>query len=311
MREWNYEFKVPDQKKIRMIVYTDARNEADDQFTIVHHLMTPKFLVKGIIAAHFDRKPRENMTSDTAEESLEEINRILDLMDLAGSVPVAKGSVRGLKDEKTPIASDGAKLIIEEAMKDDPHPLYIGCMGSLTDLASAILMKPEICERMTAIWIGGGDYPDGGPEFNLCMDIAAANVLMKSKMPLWQVTKCGYKQVSVSLAMLQKEVRPCGKIGKYLFEQLVSYNDTHADDPWPHGESWALGDDPTVGLLLIEEEKDDIYDVVEAPVVSYEDMRYSFAGNNRKIRVYKDVNPRLSLEDLFAKLQINYPDKET
>lgn len=309
MKKWNYEFEVPDEKKIRMIVYTDAKNEADDQFTIAHHLMTPKFIVKGIIGAHFDKKPREDMTSDTAQESVDEVNKILDLMDLAGSVPVIKGSVRSLKNEETPIESDAARFIVEEAMKDDPHPLYIGCMGSITDLASAILMEPKICSRMTAIWIGGGNYPKGGWEFNLSQDIAAANVLMKSSMPLWQVTENGYKQMSVTLAMLQKEVRPYGKIGKYLFEQMVEYNRTHAKDPWPHGESWGLGDDPTVGLLLIEEGKNDIYEMVEAPVVDYDDMHYSFTGKNRKIRLYKDVNPRMSLEDLFAKLQINYPDR--
>ena len=26
MRKWNYEFDVPDQKKVRMLVYTDAKN---------------------------------------------------------------------------------------------------------------------------------------------------------------------------------------------------------------------------------------------------------------------------------------------
>ena len=301
MRTWNYEFEVPDQKKVRMIVYTDAKNEADDQFTIAHHLMTPSFLVKGIIAAHFDKKPRADMKSDTAQESY--------LMDVAGSVPVIKGSVRGLQNEHTPNESEAAKFIIEEAMRDDPHPLFIGCMGSVTDLASAILLEPEIQERMTAIWIGGGDYPQGGQEFNCGMDIAAANVLMKSKMSLWQVPKCAYKQVSVTLAMLQKEVRPYGKIGKYLFQQLVEYNMQHADQlAWPHGESWGLGDDPTVGLLLVEKEKTDLYDIKEAPIISYEDMSYSFTGANRKIRVYKDVNARMSLEDMFAKLQINYPE---
>ena len=32
----NYKFQVPDQKKIRYIIHTDAKNEADDQFTIAH-----------------------------------------------------------------------------------------------------------------------------------------------------------------------------------------------------------------------------------------------------------------------------------
>ncbi len=32
MKKWNYEFDVPDTKKVRMIVHTDCKNEADDQF---------------------------------------------------------------------------------------------------------------------------------------------------------------------------------------------------------------------------------------------------------------------------------------
>ena len=46
----NYAFHVPDQKKIRYIVHTDAKNEADDQFTLAHILMTDKLDVRGIIA---------------------------------------------------------------------------------------------------------------------------------------------------------------------------------------------------------------------------------------------------------------------
>lgn len=310
MRQWNYEFDVPEQKKVRMLVYTDAKNEADDQFTIAHHMMTPMFVVKGIIAAHFNGKPRPDMTSDTSLDSLHEVHKVLELMDLTGAVPVTKGAAGPLADEFTPIESEGARMIIEEAMRDDPMPLYIGCQGTVTDLASAILLEPRIQSRMTAIWIGGGDYPAGGYEFNLDQDVAAANVLMKSEMPLWQVTKSAYKQMSVTLAMLQKEVRPYGRIGKYLFEQMIEVNNRNANSsPWPHGESWGLGDSPTVGLLLIEAQKKDIYDMVPAPEIRYEDMTYDFTNPHREIRVYKDVNARMCLEDFFAKLQINYPER--
>lgn len=46
-------YKVADNKKIRVIIDTDAANEADDQFAIVHAVMTQKFIVKGISAEHF------------------------------------------------------------------------------------------------------------------------------------------------------------------------------------------------------------------------------------------------------------------
>ncbi len=52
--------------------------------------------------------------------------------------------------------SEGSSLIIEEAMKDDPRPLYVLFLGPLTDLAAAYLQEPRIANRLTAIWIGGG-----------------------------------------------------------------------------------------------------------------------------------------------------------
>jgi hypothetical protein len=40
-----YDFDAPDSKKIRLIINTDAKNEADDQVAIVHALLTPKFCI--------------------------------------------------------------------------------------------------------------------------------------------------------------------------------------------------------------------------------------------------------------------------
>lgn len=307
MRKWNYDFDVPNAKKIRMLVYTDCKNETDDQFALAHHVMTPKFIVKGIIGGHFNMNPQEYGEGHTAAASVAEVHKVLKLMDMDDAYPVVSGAEYPLQDENTPRESDGAKMIIEEAMKDDPHPLFIACQGAITDLASAILMKPEICERMTAIWIGGGMYPEGGFEFNCKQDIAAANVVMKSTMPVWQVPIMTYKQMSVTLAELQLNVKPCGELGKYLFEQMVEFNYKAASDAhWPHGEIWGLGDSPTIGVLMEESEKTDIFDEIEAPTINYEDMSYSFDGHNRKIRVYKQLNPRTTLNDFFAKLKLNF-----
>lgn len=311
MKKWSYEFDVPEQKKIRMIVHTDCKNEADDQFALAHHLMTPKFIVKGIVGGHFNGNPQEWGEGNTAQASVDEIHKVLGLMGLEGEYPVVKGAEYPMQDEKTPRISEGAEFIIREAMKEDSPPLFAAFQGGITDLASAILMEPAICGRMTAIWIGGGQYPEGGFEFNLQQDIAAANVVMKSAMPLWQVPMNVYKQMAVSLAELQKNVMPYGKIGNYLFRQMVEFNYKCADvSHWPHGEIWGLGDSPTIAVLMEESEKTDNYDMIKAPVIAYEDMKYSFPDNNREIRVYKYVNVRLTMEDFYAKLSINFPANE-
>lgn len=307
MKKMKYLFEVPDQKKVRMIVHTDCANEADDQFALAHHLMTPKFLVRGIIGAHFHANSQYTGNYDTVGSSVAEIQKVLKLMDLEGAYPVFAGAELPLTDEATPRPSAGADFIIQEALREDPHPLFIACQGSLTDVASAILMEPAICEKITVIWIGGGDYPEGGNEFNLMQDIAAANVLMKSQAAVWQVPKTVYKQMAVSLAELQANVYPCGELGRYLFTQMAELNQRLANIPhWPHGEIWGLGDSPTIGLLLAETEKVDLYDEIPAHPIRYEDMTYDQSESYRPIRVYRDANARLTLADFFAKLKINY-----
>ena len=151
----NYAFHVPEQKKIRYIVHTDCKNEADDQFTLAHILMTDKLDVRGIIAGHFDagnygRYPEHR----TAKASLDEVELILELMGLTGRYPVFKGAEIGMPDEKTPLVTEAARFIVEEAMRDDPRPLFIGMQGAITDLACAILMEPRICERMMSLLSG-------------------------------------------------------------------------------------------------------------------------------------------------------------
>ena len=309
----DYRFQVPEQKRLRYIIHTDCKNEADDQFTVAHILMTDKLAVEGIIAGHFELNYGRYPEGESVKASYEEIEKITRLMHLEGQYPVLMGADSPMQDEHTPVDSEGARFIIEQALKDDPRPLYIGFQGAITDLASAILMEPKICDRIIAIWIGGGDYPDGGQEFNLLQDIHAANVVFRSGIQLWQVPISTYKQFSVSLAELQIKVAPYGQIGRYLFEQMAEFNLKTADQShWPHCEIWGLGDEGTIAALMSETEKTNNYEMVDAPLVA-PDLHYIHGvnPNKRKVRVYKSLDARSDLEDLFAKLKINFPEQDS
>ena len=208
-------------KKSRVILNTDAKNEADDQYAIVHAILTPSFDLHGIISAHFGS--RKSATSQ--RDSHEEILRLLDLMGIKGQILVPAGAPRALPDEVTPVPSEGSALIIAEALKDDPRPLHVAFLGPLTDMASALLEEPAIAERnVVVVWIGGADWPVGGPEFNLSNDIKAANVVFRSKVQLWQIPSTVYKRMAVSYAELATRVYDQGAIGKYLVEQLIEWN---------------------------------------------------------------------------------------
>jgi inosine-uridine nucleoside N-ribohydrolase len=99
------------QSRRHVIIDTDAKNEADDQFAIVHALLSPSLDVRGLIAAHFG----SSRSDRSMEESREEIDLLLDLMGLEEQVTVANGAPTGISDEQTPQDSDGAQLIIAES----------------------------------------------------------------------------------------------------------------------------------------------------------------------------------------------------
>lgn len=300
-------FDIPESKKIRLIINTDAKNEADDQFAIVHALLTPRFKIKGIIAAQFEKTASMMNRTDTMQQSYDEIQKVLSLMDLQGQVPVYKGAANALESVTEPQISEGAEAIVLEALKDDPSPLYVVFLGPLTDMASALLMEPSIADKLTVIWIGGGHYPEGGWEYNLLNDINAANVVFDSNVELWQVPHTVYTTMRVSIAELAYKVKPYGEIGSYLYQQLIDFNnwaaDAFQDSPWPKGEMWSLGDSPAISLLLDDHEYG--YDIVPAPRIT-EDMYYVHDQKERMIRVYHYVDARFTLEDMFAKLALTY-----
>lgn len=259
-------------------------------------LLSPKFDNVGVVAAHFGTRDPNGM-----QKSWQGLKDLTGLMQL--TVPVLHGAPHALPDAATPVPSEGAKLIIREAMKEDTRPLFVLLLGPLTDLASAYLQEPRIAGRLTAIWIGGAPYPVGGPEFNLGNDVNAVNVVFGSTMPVWQVPKNVYEMMPVSMAELEYRVRPQGAVGRYLFDQLVAYSQTPESraSAFRTGESWVLGDNPAPGLLLYEHRFQ--FDWVPAPYVTA-DQTYAAIGRNRPIRVYKGIDSRLILDDLYAKLAL-------
>ncbi len=287
-----FDVVFPAAAKQRVIVNTDAKNEADDQYAIVHAVLTPSFELHGIIPAHFGTIKSATSLQDSYDETM----LCLRLMGLENEIRVDAGATHAMPDEATPVDSAGARLIIEEAMKDDPRPLHIAFYGPLTDMASALLLEPEIQNKnIRVIWIGGNTWPSGGKEYNLSNDIHAANVIMKSSLELWQVPRTAYRTMGVTYAELIEKVYPQGEIGKYLVEQLIEHNARMR----PEMEYRSLGDSPCIGIILDPECGQ--FSWRPAPLFD-EQMHYIHTGKYRPIRVYESVNTRFIHEDFFAKL---------
>ncbi|MDO4650438.1 MAG: nucleoside hydrolase, partial [Eubacteriales bacterium] len=313
-----------------MIVHTDICNEADDPFAIMHHLLTPSENVEGIIVGHNEWLMGTFMPSvavqqgmdpevfmkqiegngkqggdlftprfGTMEKSYEEGMKILKLADME-EIPLLRGSDREIQSDNPEDLpeSEGADFIIERAKADDERPLYIALQGCLTDLAIAYLKDPSITDRVIALWIGGGEYPNGGDEFNLKQDLLAARVLFNCPMEIWQIPNNVYASMEFSLAELVDKISVCGEIGEYLCDEMLDFNMKLANSPgdFPHGETWAIGDNPTVSVLL-QNNMLKGYHYEHAPYIN-DDYTYTMRGDSKLIRVYDSVDVRMTMSDL-------------
>jgi inosine-uridine nucleoside N-ribohydrolase len=166
--------------RVDVVLDTDTYNEIDDQFALAFLIKSSEKLeLKGIYAAPFYNQ-NSSSPADGMGKSYDEIFKVLSLMkreDLGGLVK--KGSPAYLPSETEPVDSPAARHLAELAMGyTEDKPLYVIAIGAITNAASAILMKPEIIDRIVIIWLGGnGLHWIHNVEFNLTQDVAAARVV--------------------------------------------------------------------------------------------------------------------------------------
>lgn len=206
----------PTGRPRRILIDTDAKNEIDDQYAIVRALIAPELKVEAITAAGYhDRKKG-------AQRSLDEVDKILKLMGLTGSIPTALGSSGPMKDKMSPLPSAASQMIIEHAMRDDPDPLYVLGLGQFTNLASALLIEPRIKDRVVFACIDG-DYKHGkNPAwgkgvYNWPNDVPAVQAIFESDvryihMPAASVSKKMY----IERERINKHLAGLGPVYAYL-----------------------------------------------------------------------------------------------
>ena len=176
--------------KIHVVLDTDTYNEIDDQFALSYMVRSvEKLEVKAIYAAPFSNH-HSTGPADGMERSYQEILKVLTLLEAEELKEVTyRGSTGYLPNEDEPVISDAAKDLAERAMQYSAgNPLYVISIGAITNIASAILLNPEITGRIVVVWLGGHalGWPDT-EEFNMVQDIAAARIVFGCGVPLVQL----------------------------------------------------------------------------------------------------------------------------
>ncbi|SHK72939.1 Inosine-uridine nucleoside N-ribohydrolase [Anaerocolumna jejuensis DSM 15929] len=286
--------------KIDVVIDTDTFNEIDDQYALSYLIKSEdKLNLKAIYAAPFFNEKSEG-PEDGMEKSYQEIMKVLELCGREDYEKLTfKGSGNYLADEEQAVDSPAARNLAELAMeREEENPLYVVAIGAITNVASAILLKPEIIERIVLVWLGGNahDWTDN-KEFNLYQDIAAARVVFGCGVPLVQLPCAGVvSSFRTTGPELEYWLKGKNRLCNYLVETTVQEAEKMEESScW----SRVIWDVTAVAWLL---DGDFMLDRIEySPIPEY-DHHYAFDKTRHIIRYVYSINRDKLFEHLFRTL---------
>ena len=253
------------------------------------------------------RKPEDLVFVSPPEGMESSYHEILRVFEKIGADPgnlVKRGSPTYLEAPDQPIPSDAVDLIIERAKANDDRPLYIVAIGCVTNIASALLLAPEIRDNIVVVWTSA--FPShcrqsNAPSLNLVQDPIASQLIFDSGVA--HVYLPGYHigaQLSLSLPEVETFVRGRGAIGDYLHHLYVNnplYEQRGiADISW---RTWVIWDVINVAWLLNPEWVPS--DLVPSPILG-DDFYWRYAENRHLMREAYGINRDKIFRDLYMKL---------
>ena len=183
--------------KTKIILDTDIGDDVDDAFALGLALQSPEVEILGVTTAWGDTSLRARM----ARRMLLENGR--------GEIPVAEGIVTTSKTkfsqaewaEKGPAAAvktDAVEFLLSEIRKR-PDEITLVAIGPLTNVGAAIGRDGATFRKLKRVVLMGGSVrkgygdlgyePDRGPqpEYNIFSDVAAAQKLFTSGVPIFMM----------------------------------------------------------------------------------------------------------------------------
>ena len=286
--------------RVDVVIDTDTYNEIDDQYALSYLIKSDEKLdLKAIYAAPFFNE-KSTGPADGMEKSYQEIMNVLTLLEREDLKQVVyRGSTEYMPSETEPVISDAAKDLAERAMNyTEEHPLYVVAIAAITNVASALLLNPDIKNRIVLIWLGGNatNWPDN-KEFNLYQDVAGARIVFGCGVPLVQLPCMGVVSAfTTSGPELEYHLRGKNKLCDY----LVNVTTTEAA-ACNGGPVWTrpIWDVTAVAWLLDGDFEEDC--LIHSPIPEY-DNRYAFDNNRHFIKYVYHIKRDKLFADLFAKL---------
>lgn len=288
---------TPPRHKARIALDTDTYNEIDDQFALTYALLSPEQMtVEAIYAAPF-HNARSAGPGDGMEKSYEEILRLLEFLGRSPDGFAYRGSTNYLGVDRAPQDNPAVRDLIDKALASaDDDPLYVVAIGAITNVASALLLAPEIIERIVIVWLGGHNlnWPHSR-EFNLVQDVPAAQVVLDSGAPFVIVPCYGVtSHLLTTHAELQATIGGTSCLGDYLCQIFKDYR------PDSFGASSVIWDISTIAWLINADWAPS--DLTHSPLLT-DQATWSVDRSRHLARVANFVHRDPIFRDLFSKIR--------
>lgn len=260
----------PRDRKLRVIIDSDTRNEIDDVWAIALAVRCPeRFQIEGFVAANYDNEgPGGGPAS--IESSARLIETILEKAGLQGKFPVKRGSPP-LRYDFEPSPSEGVDLIIRKAMASPPgDPLWVIGLGAATDIASAYLKEPRIAEHIVVFHHFRTEWPKRCWNFNVIGDVRAARIVFHSDLSFVLFDTGTGLTCPMEQSARWVDYSP---LGRFIHEIRL-------ENKWfqsPKKGFYDLGD-----IAALTEPSLATWEVVDCPEVNW-DLAYHFKGTKGKI----------------------------
>lgn len=245
------------------------------------------------------------------EESYNSILKLFDLMGIPADNKVFKGATHFMPGPCQPVESKAARHLVDLALTASPEePLYIVAIAAPTNIASALLMKPEILPNIVVIWDAG--YPTNfrnlvNNSLNLEEDLYASQLLFSSGVPLVYIP--GFyiaQQLNMSLPDVENWFKESRKVGQFLYERylnnpLFAFDGIDGKDLF--GRNWVIWDLANVAWLLNPDSVPS--DLVKSPILT-DEKKWQANPDGHWIREANQISVNAIFPE-FARQLRNWP----
>lgn len=286
--------------RVKKVIFdTDTYNELDDQYALAYAFGTERINISAVNAALFHNS-RSSGYADGMEKSYHEIHRVLGIVHR--SCDTFRGATKPISEMKdfAPVNNPASRNIVKTALESD-EIVYLLTTGAATNIASALLMEPDIRERVCVVWLGGNclEYGELG-EFNLVQDYRAGQILLNSGVNLVLLPAFGDPGHGTQMLRIKRSGLEgiSGNSDAAVFFRETLPEEFAQESKNSNGE-WerTIWDIAAPAVLSIPEAFD--FSIISAPVFA-ENRSYAFDHTRHRIIYMESLSPKKIFEDAFS-----------